>query len=108
MAVDGVVDYPAAEGQHVVCAGNDGRARTGHGDMRRANDERSGAERSGDADTNLISADARAAPSRQTLRSRLRDHVAGNAFSSTLRLTLGCLLADRLGITLQQVGGGHV
>jgi hypothetical protein len=49
---------------------------------------------------------ARAAPSRQTLRSRLRDHFAGNAFGSTLRLALGCLLADRLGITLQQVGGG--
>jgi hypothetical protein len=31
-----------------------------------------------------------AAPSRQTLRSRVRYHYWGNAFGSTLRLTLGC------------------
>ena len=39
--------------------------------------------------------------SRSTLRRRLRLHVAGNASSSTLRLTLGCLLADSLGLRLQ-------
>ncbi len=40
-------------------------------------------------------------PSRQTLRSRIRSHYRGKAEGSTLRMTLGCLLADHLGITLQ-------
>lgn len=44
------------------------------------------------------------APSRATLRSRLRQHVAGNAEGSTLRLTLGCLLAEGLGLRLQAQG----
>ena len=30
-------------------------------------------------------------PSKQTLRSRIRYHMRGNAYGSTLRLTLGCL-----------------
>ena len=30
----------------------------------------------------------------------------GNAYGSTLRLTLGCLLAERLGIELRRVGSG--
>lgn len=47
-----------------------------------------------------------AAPSRQTLWSRVRYHYRGNAFGSTLRLTLGCLLGDRLGIQLRRVGSG--
>jgi hypothetical protein len=34
--------------------------------------------------------------SRQTLRSRLRYHMCGNAEGSTLRLTMGCLLSDQL------------
>lgn len=38
------------------------------------------------------------------LRKRLRMHCAGNASGSTLRLTLGCLLARELGIELQRVG----
>ena len=38
--------------------------------------------------------------SRQSLRHRLRTHYAGNAESSTLRLTLGCLL----GLSLQRDG----
>lgn len=38
--------------------------------------------------------------SRETLRSRIRTHYRGNAEGSTLRITLGCLLADILGITL--------
>lgn len=46
------------------------------------------------------------APSRQTVRSRLRYHYRGNAYGSTLRLTLGSLLADDLGIELRLVGGG--
>ncbi|WP_393958813.1 GIY-YIG nuclease family protein [Methylorubrum sp. POS3] len=46
-------------------------------------------------------------PSRQTLRTRLRTHFGGNAEGSTLRLTLGCLLAERLGITLRRVGSGR-
>ena len=45
-------------------------------------------------------------PSRQTLRSRLRYHFRGNAEGSTLRLTLGCLLQEILGIQLRRVGSG--
>jgi hypothetical protein len=45
-------------------------------------------------------------PSRQTVRSRVRYHYRGNAEGSTLRLTLGCLLADELGISLRRVGSG--
>jgi hypothetical protein len=48
-----------------------------------------------------------AAASRQQLRSRLRQHYRGNAASSTLRLTLGCLLAGQLGLQLRRVGGGQ-
>jgi len=48
------------------------------------------------------------APSRATsassLRSRLRAHLRGNASSSTLRLTLGCLLAESLSLTLSPTG----
>ena len=44
--------------------------------------------------------------SRQTLRTRIRYHYRGNAEGSTLRLTLGCLLAERLGITLYRMGSG--
>jgi hypothetical protein len=46
-------------------------------------------------------------PSTQTLRTRVRYHYRGNAEGSTLRLTLGCLLAERLQITLHRVGSGH-
>lgn len=42
--------------------------------------------------------------STQTLRTRLRTHFRGNAFGSTLRLTLGCLLAAELGLHLRRVG----
>lgn len=45
-------------------------------------------------------------PSRQTVRTRLRYHYRGNAYGSTLRLTLGSLLADDLGIELRLVGSG--
>ena len=45
-------------------------------------------------------------PSRQTLWNRVRYHMQGNAYGSTLRLTLGCLLADELGIALRRVGSG--
>jgi hypothetical protein len=45
--------------------------------------------------------------SRQQLRSRLRQHYAGNAAGSTLRLTLGCLLAGELGLQLGGVGSGR-
>ena len=44
--------------------------------------------------------------SRQTLRSRIRYHYRGNAEGSTLRLTLGCLLGERLGLQLRRVGSG--
>jgi hypothetical protein len=44
--------------------------------------------------------------SKQNLRKRIRYHYRGNAYGSTLRLTLGCLLADRLKIQLRRVGSG--
>jgi len=44
--------------------------------------------------------------SRQTIRSRIRYHYRGNAYGSTLRLTLGSLLADELGLALRRVGSG--
>ncbi len=43
-------------------------------------------------------------PSKQTLWNRIRNHMRGNASGSTLRLTLGCLLSESLGIELQSVG----
>ena len=46
------------------------------------------------------------APSSQSLQSRVRYHYSGNAEGSTLRLTLGCLLANDLGIELRRVGSG--
>ncbi len=45
-------------------------------------------------------------PSRQRLRDRVGYHYRGNAAGSTLRLTLGCLLADELGLALRRVGSG--
>ena len=45
-------------------------------------------------------------PSKQSFAARVRYHFAGNAEGSTLRLTLGCLLADQLGIRLTRVGSG--
>ena len=51
---------------------------------------------------------ANGAPSsRQTLCSRIRYHFSGNAEGSTLRLTLGCLLAESLRIELRRVGSGQ-
>jgi len=44
---------------------------------------------------------------RQTLFTRVRAHFRGNAEGSTLRRTLGCLLADTLGIELRRVGNGQ-
>jgi hypothetical protein len=44
--------------------------------------------------------------SSQTLARRIRYHMRGNAEGSTLRLTLGCLLAKKLGIQLRRVGSG--
>lgn len=46
------------------------------------------------------------APSSQNLRKRLRTHYSGNAEGSTLRLTLGCLLVEEIGIALRRVGSG--
>ncbi len=40
------------------------------------------------------------------MRTRVRYHYRGNAEGSTLRLTLGVLLADRLGLALRRVGSG--
>jgi len=47
------------------------------------------------------------APGRQGLRRRLETHYAGNAEGSTLRKTLGCLLAAELGLELRRVGSGR-
>jgi hypothetical protein len=47
-----------------------------------------------------------AEPSKQRLRDRVRYHFKGNAAGSTLRLTLGVLLAKELGIELRRVGSG--
>jgi len=45
-------------------------------------------------------------PSKQTIYDRLRYHYKGNAEGSTLRLTLGVLLSEKLGIELRRVGSG--
>lgn len=45
-------------------------------------------------------------PSGQNLRKRIVNHYRGNAEGSTLRLTLGVLLRDELGIQLRRVGSG--
>jgi hypothetical protein len=45
-------------------------------------------------------------PSTQTLWNRIRYHYGGNAEGSTLRLTLGVLLADTIGTDLRRVGSG--
>ena len=45
-------------------------------------------------------------PSSQTLRSRIQYHLRGNAEGSSIRLSLGCLLAPRLDIELRRVGSG--
>lgn len=45
-------------------------------------------------------------PSQQNIRKRITYHFRGNAEGSTLRKTLGCLLADELGIELRRVGSG--
>ena len=46
-------------------------------------------------------------PSSQRLFHRVRYHMTGNAEGSTLRLTLGCLLSENLGIQLRRVGSGN-
>ncbi len=47
------------------------------------------------------------ATSKQKLLDRIRYHYRGNAEGSTLRLTLGCLLSEKLGIRLRRVGSGN-
>jgi hypothetical protein len=46
------------------------------------------------------------APSKRNLRKRIRSHMRGNAYGSTLRLSLGCLLGEELEIRLRRVGNG--
>lgn len=46
-------------------------------------------------------------PSSQNLRQRILYHYGGNAEGSTLRKTLGVLLADELGIELRRIGSGR-
>jgi hypothetical protein len=45
-------------------------------------------------------------PSGQNLRRRINCHYRADAEGSTLRKTLGILLADELGIELRRVGSG--
>jgi len=45
-------------------------------------------------------------PSTQSLRSRIQYHYRGNAEGSTLRRTLGILLAEESGYPLRRVGSG--
>ena len=52
-----------------------------------------------------ISPDKKGKPnSKSTLRTRLRTHYFGNAEGSTLRRTLGILLAQQSGFALRRVG----
>lgn len=44
----------------------------------------------------------------KTLRDRLKKHVNGNADVSTLRLSLGCLLSEHLGLQLRRIGSKNV
>ena len=54
-----------------------------------------------------ISPDKKGKPnSKSTLRTRLRTHYFGNAEGSTLRRTLGILLAQQSGFPLRRVGSG--
>lgn len=46
-------------------------------------------------------------PSSQTVKSRVRYHFRGNAEGSTLRFSLGVVLAEQLGIELRRVGSGR-
>jgi hypothetical protein len=46
-------------------------------------------------------------PSGQHLRNRIKTHYTGNAEGSTLRKTLGVLLAAELSIDLRRVGSGN-
>jgi len=46
-------------------------------------------------------------PSNQTLRDRIRNHMSGNAKSSTLRLTLGCLLSEIIDVQLRRVSDAN-
>ncbi|MDN4478668.1 hypothetical protein QQX10_10750 [Demequina sp. SYSU T00039] len=45
-------------------------------------------------------------PSKGNLRARIQTHYRRNASSSTLRLTLGSLLSNELGIQLRRIGSG--
>ncbi|MFD1193945.1 GIY-YIG nuclease family protein [Seohaeicola saemankumensis] len=46
------------------------------------------------------------APSRSNLRKRIRQHYTSDAYGSTLRQTLGVLLAEQSGFPLRRVGNG--
>ncbi|MEU2005576.1 GIY-YIG nuclease family protein [Rhodococcus sp. NPDC019627] len=46
-------------------------------------------------------------PSTQNIRKRINTHCTGNAAGSTLRLTLGSLVAEEIGIELRRVGSGN-
>lgn len=46
--------------------------------------------------------------SASNLRTRVRQHLAGNASGSTLRLTLGCLLSEQLRLVLSPTASGRL
>ena len=50
----------------------------------------------------------RTKPSKGNLRKRIRYHFNGNAEGDTLRKSLGCLLADNLGIQLRRTGKSSI
>lgn len=49
----------------------------------------------------------RSPSSRSNLRVRLRQHMGGNASGSTVRLSLGCLMARQLGLELRLTDSGR-
>ncbi len=65
-----------------------------------------GCERLNDLSLLYVGISPSRATSRQSLRKRIRYHYRGNAGGSTLRLTLGVLLAEVSGDPLRRVGTG--
>jgi hypothetical protein len=66
----------------------------------------SGCQRLGDLTLLYVGISPSRSTSRQSLRKRIRYHFRGNAEGSTLRLTLGVLLAEQRGFPLRRVGSG--
>lgn len=65
-----------------------------------------GCTRLGDLTLLYVGISPQGTSSRQNLRKRIRYHYRGNAYGSTLRLTLGVLLEPLSGFSLRRVGSG--